>query len=292
MIIVQLQGGLGNQMFQYALGRVLSLKNNTTLGLDAHLFGRNNAFATRRDFALGSFTIQGISIAQNELPYMYRIPFPVVDKIVRFIIVRILKVKGVEKKPTFDSTVLGSDKKENLYLQGYWQSYKYFLGYEDIIRSDFQLKKKPAGQLSLFCEEISSKQSLCIHVRRGDFVGNPVHDVVGADYYAQSFEYLNKKITPDIVYIFSEDIAWCKQHLLIKDVPVVFVTKNYLGMSDQEQLHCMSLCKYFIIANSTFSWWAAWLAEYKEKIVIAPMQWFGDTIIDTSDLIPPSWIRL
>lgn len=288
MITVQINSGLGNQMFQYALGRVLSLKNNTTLGLDVEAFNQKFPDGAVRRYGLGVFSVAGEIIGREKIPLLYRSYGFYVDKLTRFLFVRTLKVPGAEKKAYhFDERVLRYS--DGSYLQGYWQSYKYFLGYEDVIRADFQLKKPVSEKTALLASEIAAKQSVCLHVRRGDFVNNPYHNILSESYHSEALSYLAEKITIDTVYVFSDDIAWCKKNIHLSH-NTVFVGDEYAGEHAEEHLFLMAQCKHFVIPNSTFSWWAAWLASYNEKIVIAPKEWFAGA--DTTDLIPPSWIRL
>src|SRR3989344_3678940 len=274
MIVVRLKGGLGNQMFQYALGRVLALKNNTELKLNTSFLNLNFAIGTKRNFSLGVFNIEAKTIESSFFVILFR---------------RIFQRKGREKSFNFDKNILsiGSD----VYLEGYWHSPKYFAGYEDIIRKDFTLKNLPTKNIQNLAKEIQNTNSLCIHVRRGDYVGNKYYVVINNEYYKKGIEYISSKTAVEKIYVFSDDIEWCRANLSF-GIPTMFVGDEYAGEKGEGHMYLMSKCKYFIIANSSFSWWGAWLALFKDKIVICPKQWFGDASIDTSDLIPESWIRI
>lgn len=281
MIIVRLKGGLGNQMFQYALGRALSIKNNITLGLDTGFFNLN--LNPKRQYDLEVFNIAGKVLEQKEIPFLYRFchKSKILDKITR--------CGFKEKSFDFDPQIfsLGS----NLYIDGYWQSPKYLEGFEDEIRKNFTLKNTPIPKIQDLAREIENANSLCIHVRRGDYVENKNHEIVDNEYYIKGIEYIKNHAPIDKIYVFSDDIEWCKNNLKF-EIPTMFVNSGYAGEKGEGHMFLMSKCKNFIIANSSFSWWATWLSNNKEKIVICPKQWFPDAKIDTSDLIPKEWIRI
>ena len=230
MITVKLKGGLGNQMFQYALGRVLSLKHNTKLKLDLSFFDFNFK-KTKRSYNLDVFNIKAET---TRLPYL--------TSLLR----RICKSKGCEKNFQFDKNILSVG--ENAYLDGYWQSPKYFEGFEEVVRQDFTLKNPLPRNTKILAEEIKSSNSLCIHVRRGDYVGNKNHEVVDKEYYRRGTEYIKNHTQVDKIYVFSDEIDWCKINLSF-EFPVMFVDDNYAGRYGEEHMYLMSKCKNFIIAN-------------------------------------------
>lgn len=289
MVIVRLAGGMGNQMFQYAIGRALSIRNNTVLGLDIHdLLDRNpRPGFTFRDYDLDIFSIQAEIIPQSKLSWRYRSwgKSIFLNKIRRALFVGRGKEKGFVFNP--EILELGPDS----YLDGYWQSYKYFESIADTIRKDFTLKNPLPENIKALKIEIESRNSVCVHVRRGDYVGNSFHETVSKDYYDQALSLVSQKTNIEHVYVFSDDIEWCKKNLSLTQ-PVTFVGEEYAGERASGHLELMRSCKHFIIANSSFSWWAAWLAANPGKIVIAPKNWFGSDSIDTSHRIPEGWIRI
>lgn len=296
MIITRLSGGMGNQLFQYALGRVLAIKNNTTLGLDMHeLLDRTNRPGNFvfRNYDLDLFNIEAVIVSQQEVPFWYRswkVPGmtflnPYINKIRRMVIKNDGKERGFGYQPGV--LALGPDA----YLDGYWQSHKYFESVADTIRKDFTLKQSLPAHIQRVQTEIQSKRSVCVHVRRGDYVGNSFHEVVFKDYYYQALDVLESKTTIDHIYVFSDDIAWCKDNLAFLH-PVTFVDDVYAGERASGHFALMGSCTHFVIPNSSFAWWAAWLGEAADKVVIAPKQWFADTSIDTRDRIPEAWIRI
>jgi hypothetical protein len=288
--MVRLKGGMGNQMFQYALGRTLSLRYRVPLVLDIELYKLKNHL-TKREYDLDVFNVEGSIAAREEIPIRERnygngkFLFDL-NEFVRGIVNR----RGKEHSFAFDPKILSLGP--DAYLDGYWQSPKYFNAIADVIRKDFSLKKPPAENIQKLAEEIKSQNSLCIHVRRGDFVGNKLHEVVvGTEYYTKEVEYIKGRATVDKIYVFSDDIKWCENNLKFQ-FPTMFIGDEYSGVKAEGNLYLMSLCKNFIIPNSTFSWWGAWLSSNPNKIVIVPKQWFADPAINSSDLIPPEWIRI
>lgn len=287
MIIVRLKGGMGNQMFQYALGRALSIKNNTELLLDTSFY-KNPGFPVRT-YDLGVFNIAAQFATPKDIPFLYRTMGGRWAKLVTALYTKILPTPGVERFFHFDPSKLMLGP--NAYLDGYWQSPRYFAQYEDVIRRDFTLKLPPSGEVAKLQEEISGVHAVCIHIRRTDYVTNSLHNVVGTEYYTEGIARIAEKTQIDAIYVFSDDIQWCKEHLSFA-YKTVFVGDVYAGTKGEWHMMLMSSAKYFVIPNSSFSWWAAWLATYPEKIVIAPKQWFTDDSIDSRDVTPAQWIRI
>jgi hypothetical protein len=278
MITVKLKGGMGNQMFQYALGRVLSIKNKTDLKLDISFFDLKLSNITKRNYDLDVFNIKAEVVKKNSI-----------TTYISFLLRKIIRVSGKEKNFSFDAEILSLGS--NTCLEGYWHSPKYFAGFEDVIRKDFTPKNPLAQNIHHLMKEVENQNSVCIHVRRGDYVGNKYHEVVSNEYYERGIKYISGKTVIEKIYVFSDDINWCRENLAFK-TPAVFVGGEYVGIKGEGHMFLMSKCKSFIIANSTFSWWAAWLSNYPDKIVVCPKQWFGDASRATSDLIPDSWIQI
>lgn len=283
MITVRLSGGMGNQMFQYATGRALAVKYDVPLRLDTtYLLDRTpRSNFTFREYDLDVFCVQAEVISSQKSSWQLK-----VEKIKN----KLLRPRGVEKSFSFDPTVLSWGPEVT--LQGYWQSPKYFSEIEDVIRADFTLNHPLPENTKTLLAEIQSTASVAIHVRRGDYVGHAFHDIdLGQSYYDAGLRHITSKHAIEKIYAFSDDIEWCKTNLHF-DIVTTFVGPEYAGQKGEEHLMLMSACRHFIIANSTFSWWGAWLCTNSEKIVVAPRQWFKDTSIDTDDLIPSEWLRL
>ena len=291
MIIVKLRGGIGNQMFQYAAGRRLAIKHKTVLKLDVNFLldrtPRENF--TYRTYELDIFNIQGDIASPSEINR-----FVPANRNVFYNIKRKLKLINVITEPHihFHEDVLSAS--DNSYLDGYWQSENYFKDIGDIIRSDFTLKPEMTNINQEFAKEISSCDSVSLHIRRGDYVSNPetnkFHGSCPLEYYQKAVVKIANCVKNPHFFIFSDDPDWAKKHLNL-EYPIKFITHNGEG-KNYEDLRLMSLCKHNIIANSSFSWWGAWLNENPDKIVIAPEKWFNDPSINTDDLIPDGWIRI
>jgi hypothetical protein len=283
MIVIKLHGGLGNQMFQYALGRNLSDLLKTDLYLDITYYNKERL----RKYSLASFQIQAKMAGNDQLAHF-------TSPLEKFLeLFRNDKKIITEQTYAFDPEILKLSG--NRYLDGYWQSEKYFSRISEILKKEFQPKKEMSPYYMEMAEKIRKTESVSVHVRRGDYVTNDkVAKAIGAlplDYYTQSFEEISKKVTNPNFYVFSDKIEEIKG-LIITPGPAEFVSRPEVKDSDFEDLLLMSKCKHHITANSSFSWWAAWLCENKEKIVIAPENWFKDKTRDSSDLLPSTWIKI
>lgn len=201
------------------------------------------------------------------------------------------KTHFVEKQYNFDSTVFNLDNK---YLDGYWQTEKYFKDIETNIRKEFTFKNKLDRRNQNLINKIKQGDSISIHVRRGDYINNfetanLYSGICTLNYYKKAIDIMKKEICNPIFYIFSDDIEWVKSKLELEDAIYVNWNKGHKSYIDMQ---LMSKCKYNIIANSTFSWWGAWLNNYHNKIVIAPKKWFSDNNINSQDIIPDGWRRV
>jgi hypothetical protein len=295
MIITRLAGGMGNQMFEYALGRALSLKYGVPLLLDVEwLLDRTPRPARQhfvfRDYDLHIFNIEARLARRDEIPFRHRLHFRGTLKLALDRYRRRIGFPGLEKSFTaFDPSVL--ELGPDAYLEGYWQSPKYFAGYEDVIRKDFTLVNGLSERGAALQREIASTGAVCVNVRRGDFVVNPFHGLMGTEYFDQGIEHLRRATDAEKIYVFSDDVQWCEENLRFP-LPTTFVGHEYKGEKFGEYLALMTACRHFVIPNSSFGFWAAWLSPHEEKTVIAPKQWFSDPSIDTRDLIPESWARM
>ncbi len=290
MIISQLNGGLGNQMFQYAVGRALSVKASVSLLLDLSALGNPDASKTYRTYGLDVFNIKAEFADKRILKNVKRESsgYGKFQNIFSKPKLRFIRETG------FDYHLIEFNPEENICLHGYWQSEKYFSSIEDIIRRELSVKIEPDNKNKDLSIEISSLNSISLHIRRGDYINNPktneFHGVCSLDYYIASMKYIESRLEKPHYFVFSDDIDWCQANIESKH-PITYVDNN-TAENSYEDLRLMSLCKHNIIANSSFSWWGAWLNTYPQKIVIAPNNWFKDDSIDTKDLIPESWVRI
>jgi hypothetical protein len=290
MIVVNLMGGLGNQMFQYAMGRRLALHHQTELFLDCTFLNTENPHHISREYELGIFNIHAQIATENELK-KFKASNGFASRL-RHIFPGLFTYKLItQKSHAFNPSILTAP--DNSWLNGFWQTEKYFNTIEDRIRSDFEFKSPLQGLNKALAEKIKSGESVSIHVRRGDYTNPQVlafHGMCSPDYYYRAIETLSRKTTIQELFLFSDDTAWVKQNMQF-DLPITFIDHN-TGKNSFEDMRLMSLCNHNIIANSSFSWWGAWLNAYKNKTVIAPKTWVADKRVNTTDVIPDNWIRL
>lgn len=264
MRVINLKGGLGNQLFQYAYGRALEFTGEKIIFSVFFLNKGRHKTDSARDYKLDKFNINTKERVSSKR-------YLLLDSLNRLL------------------NRLGF--KEN----GFWQSEKYFKNIEGVIRQEFTLKY-PLSTKSWGWKEIIEKdrESISIHIRRGDYIHNKdtnnFHGVCGLDYYREALQKLTEKKGKDVeIFVFSDDIAWAKENLYL---PHISHWVSGLGIPDYEEIYLMSLCKHNIIANSTFSWWGAWLNKNPNKIVIAPKQWFSHKTADDLDILPKEWLQI
>ncbi|MEI7451739.1 MAG: alpha-1,2-fucosyltransferase [Candidatus Falkowbacteria bacterium] len=280
MIVIKLSGGLGNQMFQYAFGRALSLRYKQTLILDGSSYSKNNN-NTKRKYLLNSFDIKAKHFSNRLLSGM----FIFINSIFRLFLGKDIIVKEVLFYK-YDNEIVANKNKIN-YFDGFWQSYKYFSEYKNIIASDFTIRSNNKSFKEID-DLIVNTNSVSIHVRRGDYVGNKDYEVCSADYYQAAINFFEEKYPDSVFYIFSDDVSWASDNLKFKNRSE-FVSDR--GLSDAEELSVMSHCKHNIISNSSFSWWAAWLNNNVNKKVIMPYKWSNaDDLQFLPDLLPKEWV--
>jgi hypothetical protein len=260
MISTKLQGGLGNQLFQWALGESLSVKNNTSLYLDTSFYNISIPNITKRNFQLSQFPNIG------DLKFNTKFPIDILTYTDNFY---------------FQNFQI--EKNKNYYFEGYWQSEKYFKD----IKSTILEKLSPTKEIEFFFKEnyLEKGINVSLHIRRGDYVNQPEkHPVLPMEYYQKALDKLGNY---DRLLIFSDDIEWCKKTLTFEKM--YFVD----NLPEIESLWLMSMCQHNIIANSSFSWWGAWLNKNQNKIVITPKIWFGEKLkLNTSDIIPLEWTQI
>jgi hypothetical protein len=283
MIVSKLKGGLGNQLFQYAIGRALSIKHKKKIYLDVSDFEHQN-HRVIRTYDLSSFNINATTfISKDELPrtFFQRL----FNKEIDFNVV-------VEKGFEYDLEI--TKVNSPIHLDGYWQSYKYFEEISSYLYKEITLNKPLSDEASLFYNQMLGRENVAVHFRRGDYftdsTTNTIHGVCADEYYFAALNYLKNYNDNLQVFIFSDDIEFLKNKL-IDYKEYIFVDKltNHI-----EEFELMKRCNHFVISNSTFSWWAAWLSRSSNKKVIAPKLWFKDETLQnkSNDLIPVDWIRI
>lgn len=280
MIYSRIRGGLGNQLFQYSVARSLADQLGVDLGLDVREY---NNFS---NFQMG---LSNFEIRANLNP----------DGLIRHkqngtILFALENLFGMHKhvyyEPSlsFDKKVL--TKQDGTFLKGYWQSEKYFTDKKKIM-DDLQIKILPTEKNIQIKTKIEECLSISLHIRRGDYVSNSAHGTCDLTYYRKAVQFFIDKYGLSFeIFAFSDDPNWVKDNLKLP-VKINFISNNS-SKKNYEDLRLMSCCKHNIIANSSFSWWGAWLNKNPKKFIIAPKQWFANNEIENRDITPQNWLRI
>ena len=292
MIITKITGGLGNQLFQYAAGRRLALKHKTELKLDISFL---DYAAKKYPYYLCFFNIKATMVTDAERNLAGAIDS---NSGGQLLCTTEQDSNGKpfyfygEKSVTFEPNV--SDLPDNLYLRGHWQTEKYFEDIKNVICDEIVVNTPQTGPNAEMAKKIKATNSVSVHIRRTDYVSTRtyrnIYNVCDLEYYKLAVDYISKRVDDPTFFVFSDDIPWAKTNMHFP-YKMVFVDINDMG-TGYEDLRLMSQCKHNIIANSTFSWWGAWLNKNPKKIVVAPHQWFGIVDINTKDIVPSSWIKI
>lgn len=289
MKIVNIIGGLGNQMFQYALAVALHNRFNEEIYIDTSLFNTykvHNGLEIERVFGV---TLKQASVAQIKQLTRYSAHYKL-----RRTFRMILPPKKTEcleaKDYTFNETVLTDDS--NRYYDGYWQNWRYFNDYADSIRTFYRFQLPLDSKNYLLVEQLRvNPKTVSIHVRRGDYLkAKNYAGLCGLEYYTKAIAYVRDRLQGNIHFlIFSDDIAWCKEHImpLLGMARQTYVDWN-CGPNSYVDMQLMSECRHNIIANSSFSWWAAWLNTHSDKIVVAPEKWTNTKV--NCQFQMPDWV--
>lgn len=293
MIIVQITGGLGNQMFQYAAGKALSLHHKVPLKLDLQQYrkDKHHELEIPRQFELTAFEhFEYTEATVAEIEH-----FTIQNNLTR----RIQKILPVHKRKIYTEKAYPFDPhffkaNKDIYLKGHRQTSKYFERFSNNIRSIYQLKPELTSNVENIKKNLSNKNTVAVHVRRGDYLRLPIildwHGVLSEQYYFNALEYLSERINDLQVFYFSDDPEWIRDTLIPK-FPGTIVSDS-ITKTNYQDFYLIQSCKHQVVANSSFSWWAAWLNPNPDKIVIAPKKWFNNAPYDTRDLIPESWIKM
>ncbi len=291
-MICNVIGGLGNQMFQYAAALELATVRGQSLYLDLSDFSGyrlHNGFELSRVFE-GEFALAEEWQLRQILGWR-GIRF--IRKVLKRPQLAALRSSPFVVEPHFHFMPEFFDSPDNCYLVGYWQSERYFKVIEDIIRRVFAFKTSLSARNQELADEIASCNAVSLHIRRGDYANNAktnaTHGLCSLDYYKAAVHYISTRVKQPVFFIFSDDIAWVKDNLKM-DFPCHYVDHN-VDAESHNDMRLMSLCQHHIIANSSFSWWGAWLNPRVEKIVVAPRKWFANGT-KTEDLFPQGWVTL
>jgi hypothetical protein len=269
MIIAKIIGGLGNQLFQYAFARHISIIHNTELKLDISAYSDYNI----HKYSLSNFNILEKFCSNEEISELV----PVKEKHFHF-------------DPDFKKTI------DNSYINGYWQCEEYFKDISDVLKLEFALKSPMEKADEVISELISNSNSISIHIRRGDYVpgsyNDQVSDCLTLEYYKNAIDILSKIVHNPIFFVFSDDMNWVKKNLKLEQQ--IFYVDYNSSDNNYQDLRLMSLCKHNIIANSSFSWWAAWLNDNPKKQIFAPKKWFNANArnLNPKDIVPKNWVSI
>ena len=300
MVFIYMNGGIGNLLFKYAAGLGLAARLNVPLKLDKSYYHEQhyagdklNDFFDIPYFANileNIFNISANESTESELAYFrHSLSRKVLERLKPYYKRRIFREQRFSYDPNFFKA------NPNVLIKGNWQSEKYFNHITPLLKKELTFKKPIQEKNKLFVDQINQGISVSLHIRRGDYLNHPVSKkVLGAlpiGYYQNSVKHLQATINGKIqLYIFSDDIMWVKSNLHLT-ADTIFIDESF-NLTDADEMYLMSQCKHNIIANSSFSWWGAWLNNNPGKIVIAPKNWFNQGPKDTQDLLPEEWIKI
>ncbi len=295
MIVVHLSGGLGNEMFQYATGRALAARQGTELVLDPSWFegegGGEIGFIRR--FELGCFDLPARLAHVEEVG---RFPRSRIEAHLGRVLARGKPLLRLKVEPPFGALSPEIvEAPDNTCIRGYWQNPSYFADAEGLLRKDFTFRRDVIERGAATAREIERARipTLAVHVRRGTYLSDSgIRERLGAlaaDYYRGAVETITARVGDVRVFIFSDDPVWCRARLKLDHETTVIGGEKDTWPTI---MHLISLCGHQVIANSSFSWWGAWLNPSPDKIVVAPRPWLIDPRWDDGHRIPSSWIRI
>lgn len=292
-IIAQLQGGLGNQLFQYATARSLSLSKNASLLFDHGWYKQHYQDVTPRELQISLLNTKGVLISYE--PPIKR------PKRIRRIAQKFWPLNPyifAEQTPyrfDFRLSKAPAFNQQNLYLMGYWQSYKYFEDIRSILLSELTPKSPLNPKYQDYLKKMRATSSVMIHVRRGDYVhlssAAKVHGFIGLNYYQIGMNKLLEQNSNIEFFVFSDDLEWAKSNLPFQE-KISFIESIDSDDAVVQELELMTHCKYHLIANSSLSWWGAWLRKENGGTVICPKHWTNDLNMNWDDLLPNAWERI
>lgn len=297
MIILRLKGGLGNQLFQYAAGRALAERHGVPLHLDVRWYDADAVMqsSTKRTFDLPHFAVQCVQATTAEL----RSCFASDDRSLRARVGRNWP-SGLVSRRIWTRDEPGYDPEfarlpANVFIEGYFQHPAYFVSIAENLRHEFRLCQALPSAVVDFAAELSATASVCIQVRRSDYVSNPsamqVHGACSEVYYRAAWDRMAEQVPEARGYVFSDDQAWAER-VFARRPKITVVGPEWNGPAYLYKFHLMCACRHFIIANSTWGWWAAWLGTGQGKVVVIPDRWYRDASLNIAamGLRLPGWI--
>jgi len=295
MILIRFTGGLGNQLFQFALGVSLQENNNLIVKFDDGLLRDkrgDHSIVTHRDLEIDKiFNIELPFASEKEVEYFNgRCSNNIVIKVINRIHLISAKKKWViEKNRSFNPDILNIT--DDKCLIGAWQSEKYFETSSIDLKKQLSFKNQMQPNSKILLDTINKKNTVCVHVRRGDYVTSPLYNkTIGAltiNYYLSAMNQISKQIENPVFHIYSDDLEWCQKHF--KGSNIALIQNEHVGEKTFNYFQMMTQYTHYIISNSTFSWWTAWLGEKKESIIITPKTWTRDPTIHPKDIVPERW---
>ena len=279
-------------MFQYAAARSLALRHRTSLSLDLAAYDRPGRFAVGRPYELDRLNIS-ICPAKHRADLAFllaRRSSPLLHSLSGWQPFR-------ERSLAYDSAVV--ELPNGTYLFGYWQSWRYFSDTSAEICADFQPKVPMAARNRSMEERMMNGNSVFIHVRRGDYVesaeANAFHGVIGFDYYRKATRIIQERFAGLKAFVFSDDLKWCREAFAPLGLDLTIIDWNRAHDSWQD-MFLMAACNHGVIANSSFSWWGAWLGDQGanpgNRVVVAPRLWFAGSEASMQDRCPPIWTTI
>jgi hypothetical protein len=298
MIISKIYQGLGNQLFQYAYGKARAIELNVEFKIDTSYYENYSevtqfGYTYKRDFGLNRFQVTAKEATAEEIDAVLH---PIGKSILHKLSNRLrLKSKKLNKKFYIKENIENFSPEllnilDNTYVEGYFTNEKYFKNIKSILVKEFTLIDPPTDVNQEIIQEMENCNSICISIRRTNFLNNPLHGTCGEAYYYDAMKLMASKVENPIFYVFSDDNEWINTFFDSQGFECRFIQHNYPDF--YEDFRLMTNCKHHIIPNSTFPWWAAWLSENESKIVIAPKYWLNSNEIDYSDYIPSDWLKL
>jgi hypothetical protein len=288
-----LQGGLGNQMFQYAIARALSEHYQSSFLLDRSWFDLPQIETTPRPYQLKFLKIQEVGQTTVGFPKRPKRLKRLLQQFLSFGPIVYYQGNAFE----YDAELLNLDGlgQRDLFLFGYWQAFPYLEPIKMILQQEFKTQQPISAHYQSYLKQIGSSESVMLHIRRGDYVNSPsaakFHGALTLSYYQQAIEELLLNKPNAHFFIFSDDLPWAKE-ALPKDLQITFVENALQADAAAQELQLMYACKHHIIANSSLSWWGAWLKQDCGGFVFAPNRWISDSSLDLSTLLPAHWQKI
>lgn len=289
-IVIRYMGGLGNQMFQYAF-RCNFEKKNKSVKDDIFFYKNNpNAMPFELKNSFPKILLEEAQEKDIDNFYIQKKNRSYIQKIKNKLFPYTRIFQNEKKELFYDPQIL---KVQSAYITGYWQNYRYVQNVKEILYERFEFPRIENEKIVRLIECISNENSVSLHIRAGDYLLPENVEIFGnictLQYYKDAIQKITEKIKTPMFFVFSNDINWCKQNIPLENV----IWMDEISLPEHEdwvEMYLMSCCKHNIIANSSFSWWAAWLNKNPKKIVVAPKQWLKN--VEKEEMCPKEWIRI